>query len=256
MKDGRHGITHLLEVENLTKRFGGITAVNNISFTVDEGEIVGIIGPNGAGKTTIFNLMTGFLKPDSGKVKLRDEDITGLSPEIVANKGLARTFQVVRPFRHLPTIANVLVALNSPRGKRKIQYIKTDTRKALEMLEDVGLSEMMLEPAENLSFGDLKRLEIARAIALEPDLVLLDEPFGGLSPVETDYMIKSIQRMHLDGHTIVIVEHKLYALMMLVKKVIVVHNGEKIAEGTPEEIAKNEKVIEVYLGKASLGKAI
>jgi len=225
-----------------------LTAVNEVSFHVDEGEMLGIIGPNGAGKTTLFNLITGYLKPDSGKVRLGGKDITGLSPDKVANKGLARTFQVVRPFRHLPTIANILVALQSPRGKRKIEYIKTAERKAMEMLEDVGLSEMMLEPAENLSFGDLKRLEIARAIALEPDLVLLDEPFGGLSPIETEYMVKSIQRMHLDGHTVAIVEHKLHALMQLVKEVIVMHDGEKIAEGTPEEIAKNDKVIEVYLG--------
>jgi len=225
-----------------------LTAVNEVSFHVDEGEMLGIIGPNGAGKTTLFNLITGYLKPDSGKVRLGGKDITGLSPDKVANKGLARTFQVVRPFRHLPTIANILVALQSPRGKRKIEYIKTAERKAMEMLEDVGLSEMMLEPAENLSFGDLKRLEIARAMALEPDLVLLDEPFGGLSPIETEYMVKSIQRMHLDGHTIAIVEHKLHALMKLARKVMVMDNGEKIAEGTPEEIAKNDKVIEVYLG--------
>jgi branched-chain amino acid transport system ATP-binding protein len=225
-----------------------LTAVNDVSFRVDQGEIWGIIGPNGAGKTTLYNLITGYLKPDSGKIRLGDKDITGLSPDKVANKGLARTFQVVRPFRHLPTIANILVALSSPRGKRKIEYIKTPVKKAMEMLEDVGLTEMMLEPAENLSFGDLKRLEIARAMALEPDLILLDEPFGGLSPIETEYMVKSIQRMHLDGHTIAIVEHKLHALMKLAKKVMVMHNGEKIAEGTPEEIAKNDKVIEVYLG--------
>jgi len=239
----------LLEVENLTKSFGGLIAVKGVSFTVDEGEIIGIIGPNGAGKTTLFNVITGYLKADSGTIKFRGENVTRLPPHKIANKGIARTFQIVRPFRHLPTIANIMVALNSPRGKKKIEWIKTPERKAMEMLEDVGLSEMMLEPAENLSHGDLKRLEIARALALEPDLLLLDEPFGGLSPIETEYMIKSIQRMHLDGHTLAIVEHKLHALMRLVKRVIVMHNGEKIAEGTPEEIAKNEKVIEVYLGK-------
>ncbi len=240
---------HLLEAQNLTKRFGGLIAVNNVSFHVDEGEIVGIIGPNGAGKTTLFNLITGYLKPDSGKVFLRGEDITGLPPNKIANKGLARTFQIVRPFRHLPTIANVLVALQSYRGKRRIEWIKTPERKAMEMLEDVGLSDVALEPAENLSHGDLKRLEMARAMALEPEIVLLDEPFGGLNPVETEYMIKSLQRIHLDGHTIVIVEHKLQALMRLVKKVIVMHNGEIIAEGTPKEVAENKKVIEVYLGR-------
>ncbi|MEM2294345.1 MAG: ABC transporter ATP-binding protein [Candidatus Bathyarchaeia archaeon] len=240
---------HLLEVEKLTKRFGGLIAVNNVSFHVDEGEIVGIIGPNGAGKTTLFNLITGFLNPDSGRVLLRGEDITGLPPYKIANKGLARTFQIVRPFRHLPTIANVLVALQSYRGRRRIEWIKTPERKAMEMLEDVGLSDMALEPSEILSHGDLKRLEIARAMALEPEIVLLDEPFGGLNPIETEYMIKSLQRIYLDGHTLVIVEHKLHALMRLVKRVIVMHNGEIIAEGTPEEIAENKKVIEVYLGK-------
>jgi len=243
---------HLLEVENLTKRFGGLTAVSNISFNIDEGEIVGIIGPNGAGKTTLFHLISGFLKPDSGTVKLKSENIVGLEPHKIVGKGIARTFQVVRPFRHLPVIANVMVALQSPRGKRKIEWIKTVERKAVDMLEDVGLTELMLEPAENVGHGDLKRLEMARALALEPDLLMLDEPFGGLNPLETDFLTKSIQRIHLDHPTrgIVIVEHKLYALMKIVKRVIVLHQGEKIAEGKPEEIAKNKKVIEVYMGKA------
>jgi branched-chain amino acid transport system ATP-binding protein len=242
---------HLLEVENLTKRFGGLAAVNNISFHVDEGEIVGLIGPNGAGKTTLFNLIAGFLKPDSGTVKFRGENIIGLTPNEIVNKGIARTFQVVRPFRHLPVIANVMVALKSPRGNKKIEWLQTPERKAIDMLEDVGLTELMLEPAENVGHGDLKRLEMARALATEPDLLLLDEPFGGLNPLETDFLMKSIQRVHLDEPTrgIVIVEHKLYALMQIAKRVIVFHFGEKIAEGTPEEIAKDKKVIEVYMGK-------
>lgn len=243
---------HLLEVENLTKRFGGLTAVSNVSFHVDEGEIVGIIGPNGAGKTTLFNLISGFIKPDSGIVKFKGEDITGLPPHKIVNKGIARTFQVVRPFRHLPVIANVMVALKSPRGTKNIEWLKTMERKAADILEDVGLSEVMLEPAENVSHGDLKRLEIAKALATEPDLLLLDEPFGGLNPLEVSYLTKSIIRMHLDEPTrgILIVEHKLHALMKIVKRVIVLHQGEKIAEGKPEEIAKNQKVIEVYMGKA------
>jgi len=242
---------HLLEVENLTKRFGGLTAVKNVSFHIDEGEIVGLMGPNGAGKTTLFHVITGFLKADSGTVKLRGENILGLPPHKIVNKGIARTFQVVRPFRHLPTIANVLVALKSPRGSKKIEWIKTPERKALELLGDVGLSEMMMEPAETLPHGDLKRLEIARALGTEPELLLLDEPFAGLNPIETDLLTKSLRTIHLDGHTMLIVEHKLHALMKLAKRVLVLHYGEKIAEGDPEDIAKNKKVIEVYMGKVA-----
>jgi len=242
---------HLLEVENLTKSFGGLTAVKNVSFHINEAEMVGIIGPNGAGKTTLFNLMSGFLKPDSGTVKFKGENIIGLAPHKIVNRGIARTFQVVRPFHHLPVIANVMVALKSPRGARKIEWLKTMERKAADILEDVGLSEIMLEPAENVGHGDLKRLEMAKALATEPDLLMLDEPFGGLNPLETDFLTKSMMRMHLDepSRAVVIVEHKLYALMKIVRRVIVLHQGEKIAEGTPKEIAKNKKVIEVYMGK-------
>jgi branched-chain amino acid transport system ATP-binding protein len=225
----------LLEVENLTKSFGGLTAVNNVSFNVDEGDVIGLIGPNGAGKTTLFKLISGFLKSDSGTVRFNGEDITGLAPHKIVNKGIARTFQVVRPFRHLPAIANVLVACASPRASKKLEWLKSPERKALDMLELVGLSEMMLE--------------MARALATEPDLLLLDEPFSGLNPIETDFLIKSIQRLHLDGYTMVIVEHKLRALMKLVRKVIVLHDGEKIAEGSPKEISQNKKVIEVYMGR-------
>jgi branched-chain amino acid transport system ATP-binding protein len=244
---------HLLEVSNLTKSFGGLTAIGNVSFHVDEGEMVGIIGPNGAGKTTLFNLLSGFLEPDSGNVTFKGENVTGLAPYRIVNKGIARTFQVVRPFRHLPVIANVMVALKSPRGARKIEWIKTMERKAADILEDVGLSEVMLEPAGNVGHGDLKRLEIAKALATEPDLLMLDEPFGGLNPLETDYLTKSIMRMHLDepSRGVLIVEHKLYALMKIVERVIVLHQGEKIAEGKPEEIAQDKRVIEVYMGKAT-----
>lgn len=239
----------LLEVQGLTKLFGGLAALKDVNFNVDNMEIVGIIGPNGAGKTTVFNLITGFLKPDSGNVRFRGEDITGLEPDEIVNKGIARTFQVVRPFRHLPVIANVLVALFSHRGGKKIEWVKTRERKAREMLEYVGLSEMMLESAGNLSHGDLKRLEIARALATEPEMLLLDEPFSGLSPVETDLLMKSIQKMHLDGRTILIIEHKVYTIMKIAQRIVVLNHGEKIAEGKPEEIAKNEEVVRVYLGK-------
>jgi len=184
---------HLLQIENLTKRFGGLIAVNNVSFHIDEGEMVGIIGPNGAGKTTLFNLISGFLNPDSGTVKFKGGNIIGLATHKIVNNGIARTFQVVRPFRHLPVIANVMVALKSPRGARKIEWIKTFERKAVDMLEDVGLTELMLEPAENVGHGDLKRLEMARALATEPDLLMLDEPFGGLNPLETDFLVTCLK---------------------------------------------------------------
>jgi branched-chain amino acid transport system ATP-binding protein len=250
MNSSEGGKPHLLEVENVTKKFGGLTAVKNVSFCIDEGERVGLIGPNGAGKTTLFNVVSGFLKPTSGKIIFKGEDITKLPPHKIVNKGIARTFQIMRPFRHLPVIANVMVPLKSPRGNRKIEWLKTMERKAADMLEDVGLSELMLEPAENLGYGDLKRLEVARALATEPDLIMLDEPFGGLNPIETEFLTKSLIRMHLDepSRAILIVEHKLHALMKIVDRVIVMHQGEKIAEGKPEEVVKNKKVIEVYTG--------
>lgn len=250
MNSSEGGKPHLLEVVNVTKKFGGLTAVNDISLSIDEGERVGLIGPNGAGKTTLFNIISGFLKPTSGKILFKGEDITKLPPHKIVNKGIARTFQIMRPFRHLPVIANVMVSLKSPRGSRKIEWVKTMERKALDLLEDVGLSEMMLEPAENLGYGDLKRLEVARALATEPDLLMLDEPFGGLNPVETEFLTRTLITMHQDepSRAILIVEHKLYALMKIVDRVIVMHQGEKIAEGKPEEIVKNKKVIEVYTG--------
>ena len=250
MSSPESGKPHLLEVVNVTKKFGGLVAVNNISLQIDEGERVGLIGPNGAGKTTLFNIISGFLKPTSGKIMFKGEDITKLPPHKIVNKGIARTFQIMRPFRHLPVIANVMVSLKSPRGSRKIEWVKTMERKALDLLEDVGLSELMLEPAENLGYGDLKRLEVARALATEPDLIMLDEPFGGLNPVETEFLTRTLITMHQDepSRAILIVEHKLYALMKIVDRVIVMHQGEKIAEGKPEEIVKNKKVIEVYTG--------
>ena len=250
MSSPESGKPHLLEVINVTKKFGGLVAVNIISLQIDEGERVGLIGPNGAGKTTLFNIISGFLKPTSGKVIFKGEDITKLPPHKIVNKGIARTFQIMRPFRHLPVIANVMVSLKSPRGSRKIEWVKTMERKALDLLEDVGLSELMLEPAENLGYGDLKRLEVARALATEPDLIMLDEPFGGLNPVETEFLTRTLITMHQDepSRAILIVEHKLYALMKIVDRVIVMHQGEKIAEGKPEEIVKNKKVIEVYTG--------
>jgi len=246
------------EVENLTKRFGGLTAVNRVSFQIRRDEVVGLIGPNGSGKTTLLRLITGILKPDSGRVRFEGKDITGSKPWAIVNQGIAGTFQVARPFRRLPIIANVMVACLSPRAMKKGEWVKTIEAKALDALEFVGISDLALEPASCLAHGDLRRLEIARAIATDPELLLLDEPFSGLNPAETELLAKSIRRLHKggrfgrlhsEGPTMIIIEHKLAELMKIVDRVIVLDFGEMIADGTPEEIVKDERVIEACMGK-------
>lgn len=247
-----------LEVERLTKHFGGLTAVNSVSFQVNKGQIVGLIGPNGAGKTTLLRLITGILRPDSGKVRFKGKDITRAKTWDIVNLGIAGTFQVTRPFRRLPIIANVMVACLSPRAMSKGEWVKTVEARALDALEFVGISDLAREPASCLSHGDLRRLEMARAIATDPELLLLDEPFSGLNPAETDLLAKSIRRLHKggrfgrlhsEGPTMIIVEHKLLELMRIVDRVIVLDFGEVIADGAPDEVVKNERVIEACIGK-------
>jgi branched-chain amino acid transport system ATP-binding protein len=243
----------LFEVEHLTKRFGGLTAVDDVSAAIDKGEIVGLIGPNGAGKTTFFNLLTGFIRPDSGKIIFKGEEITRLAPYKIVQKGIARTFQVVRPFKHLPTIANVMLPIYYDK-KRRSHALWRDKMKiqheAARLLNTVGVTgfKTLLQPASNLSHGDLKRMEISRAIGTGPELLLMDEPFSGSNPSEIEQLSQLIKKLHSDGQTMIIVEHKLQALMKLVERVIVLHRGAKIAEGKPEEVVKDEKVIEVYMG--------
>jgi len=249
------------EAENLTKRFGGLVAVDSVSFQVGRDEIVGLIGPNGAGKTTLVRCILGILKADSGKVRFKGEDITGRRPWDVVQKGVVGTFQVVKPFRRLPIIANVMVGCLSPRVKKRGEWVKRIEVKARDALEFVGIADLALEPASVLSHGDLKRLEVARAIATDPELLVLDEPFGGLNPAETDLMAKSIRRLHRggrfgrlhsEGPAMLIIEHKLSELMKIVDRVIVLNFGEVVAQGTPEEISRDEKVIEAYTGKEVL----
>lgn len=247
-----------LQVKNLHKDFGGLTATNNVSFDLGREEIVGLIGPNGAGKTTLVRLINGILKPTSGRVHFKGKNITGKPTHRIVNMGLACTFQNMRPFRRLPIIANVMVSCLCPRSMKRGEWVKKVENKAMDALEFAGISDMAAEKASTLSQGDLKRLEVARAVATDPELLVLDEPFGGLSPAETDLMAKSVARLHKggrfgrlhsEGPAMIIIEHKLQALMKIVDRIIVLNFGTIIADGTPEEIVSNPEVIEAYLGE-------
>ena len=236
-----------MEVQELTKYFGGLGAVRNVSFALNRGEMLGIIGPNGAGKTTLFNLLTGFLKPSGGKINFKGESIVGLKAWDIVNKGMARTFQIVRPFHQLTGLENVVISCLSPRGAA--QANQGAEGRAWKLLESVGLSGKERMLAKDFPHGDLKRLELARALATDPELLLLDEPFAGLGLKEIYSLSPLIQKLSQEGHSIIIIEHKLRELMKLVKRVMTLHFGEKIADGTPDELSRDQGVIEAYLGK-------
>ncbi len=234
----------VLEGRGLTKAFGGLQAVKDLSFELRDGEILGIIGPNGAGKTTLFNLLTGFYRPDAGRVFFKGENITGLRPHQICKRGLARTFQITQPFANLTVLENVKIGAYS-----RLPSSGEATQEALRILGTVGLYERRDELASALSVGHRKNLELAKALATRPELILLDEVVAGLNPKEGDDMIAYIKGIREQGITVLLIEHVMKAIMSLCNRIIVIHYGERIAEGVPEEISKNSRVIEAYLGE-------
>jgi branched-chain amino acid transport system ATP-binding protein len=246
-----------LEIENLTKSFGGLMAVKKVNLRMERNEMVGLIGPNGSGKTTLVRLILGMLKADSGTIRFKGENIIGQRPWDIVKKGVAATHQVVRPFRNLPLIANVMVGCLGS-GNKRGEWVKRIENKAMDALEFCGISDLAKEQASVLSRGDLTRLEMARALATEPELLILDEPFGGLNPHETELMAMSLKRLHKggrfgrlhsEGPAMLIIEHKLSDLMKIVDRIIVLNYGEVLAEGIPQEVVRNQKVVEVYTGR-------
>jgi branched-chain amino acid transport system ATP-binding protein len=238
----------LLEVDQLSRAFGGVRAVSEVSFAVAEGELIGVMGPNGSGKTTLFNLITGALKPDRGAIRLREQDIAGWSPHRVCAAGIARTFQLVRPFAGLSALDNVLVGRLYGRARGDGQ---TATTAAERLLTLVGLGgKGALRPAQ-LTLIDRKRLELARALATAPHLLLLDEFMAGLNPSETETAMALIRRLRGEGVTLLMVEHIVWALMDLSTRIVVLSAGEKVAEGPPAAVAADPTVIDVYLGTAA-----
>ncbi len=246
----------ILTTTGLTKSFGGVKAINNVSFDLFQGEIFGIIGPNGSGKTTLVSLITGFLKPDSGNVYFKGKDITGLAPYKIVDIGIARTFQIMRPYHSLKAYKNLIVPLFSPRVRR-FSGGKTGDRDAIaiDLLEEVGFERDAFVPyklASSLPLGYLKRLELARCLALRPELIICDEIFSGLSMSEIASMIPLIEKIHLSGETtIIMIEHRLRELFRVTSRIMVLEFGAKIAEGYPQEVIQSERVKEAYFGKTS-----
>ena len=246
----------ILEVRDITKRFGGITALNNVSFSINTGEILGIIGPNGSGKTTIVNCITGFIKLTSGKIVFKGKNITGKAAHKIADMGVTRTFQIMRPYYSLPAYKNVVIPLFSPRARRTGGWrgggnLGDRNTVAIDILEEIGFERDSFVPykmSSTLPTGYLKRLELARCLALKPEIIICDEVFSGLSMSEIASMVPLIERLQMDGITVIMIEHRLRELFRVADRVMVMNFGEKIAEGTADEVMADKKVKEAYFG--------
>jgi len=251
----------LLEVEGLSKQFGGLAALSDVDFTVDRGEIVGLIGPNGAGKTTLFNLITGILEPSRGTIRFNGQDITQAKPDETVRLGIARTFQQIRLFKRMTVLENVLVGeyvntrrsylsifLGTPGAREEARCFRES---AMQRLALVGLADKADQLAGNLSYGDQRRLEIARALASNPSLIFLDEPTAGMNPRETDEAMDLFRQVRDMGIAVVLIEHDMKVVMGVCDRIVVLNYGRKIAEGTADDIRTNPQVIEAYLGQAA-----
>lgn len=252
--------TPLLEVREVTKAFGGIIALNRVSFNVGEGEILGIIGPNGSGKTTVVNCITGFIKTSAGQILFRGKDITGKPPHKIADMGVTRTFQIMRPYYSLPAYKNLVIPLFSPRAKRTGGWrgggrLGDRNTVGIDILEEIGFERDSYVPyklTSTLPTGYLKRLELARCLALKPELIICDEVFSGLSMSEIASMVPLIEKLQMEGITLIMIEHRLRELFQVANRVMVLNFGEKLVEGTAEQVMADPRVREAYFGSEEI----